>query len=61
MGVLSIQRPPIQANIFEIKPTIIQMIQSSVQFGGLANVWTHIFHVRPHSIDETRFFLFVKN
>ena len=23
------------------------------------NVWTHIFHVRPHLIDETRF-LFVK-
>ena len=37
VGVTSIQRPPIQANNFEIKPAIIQMIQNSVQFGGLAN------------------------
>ncbi|KAL5574105.1 hypothetical protein UlMin_023702 [Ulmus minor] len=37
VGVSSIQRPPIQANNFEIKPAIIQMIQNSVQFGGLAN------------------------
>nr|CAN69639.1 hypothetical protein VITISV_040272 [Vitis vinifera] len=37
VGVLSIQRPPIQANNFEIKLAIIQMIRSSVQFGGLAN------------------------
>jgi len=32
----SIKRPPIQANNFEIKPAIIQMIQHSVQFGGLS-------------------------
>ncbi|KAL5564735.1 hypothetical protein UlMin_027899 [Ulmus minor] len=37
VGVSSIQRPLIQANNFEIKPVIIQMIQNSVQFGGLAN------------------------
>ena len=37
VGISSIQRPPIQANNFEIKSMIIQMIQNSVQFGGLAN------------------------
>ncbi|XP_052198388.1 uncharacterized protein LOC127805673 [Diospyros lotus] len=33
----SIQRPTVQANNFEIKPSIIQMIQTSVQFGGFPN------------------------
>ena len=37
VGISSIQRPPIQANNFEIKPVIIQMIQNLVQFGGFAN------------------------
>ncbi|KAL5564772.1 hypothetical protein UlMin_027936 [Ulmus minor] len=37
VGISSIQRPPIQANNFEIKPAIIQMIQNSIQFGGLPN------------------------
>ena len=37
VGVSSIRRPPIQSNNFEIKLTIIQMIQSLVQFRGLAN------------------------
>ena len=30
----SIRRPAIQANNFEIKPAIIQMIQQTIQFGG---------------------------
>ncbi|KAL1808817.1 hypothetical protein ACET3Z_025807 [Daucus carota] len=30
----SIVRPAIQANTFEIKPSTIQMVQNSVQFGG---------------------------
>ena len=32
----SIRRLAIQANNFEIKPAIIQMIQETVQFGGLS-------------------------
>ncbi|XP_073120512.1 uncharacterized protein [Henckelia pumila] len=32
----SITKPRVQANTFEIKPAIIQMIQTSVQFGGSA-------------------------
>lgn len=31
----SIRRPAIQANNFEIKPSLIQMLQQSVQFNGL--------------------------
>ena len=33
----SITRPAVAANNFEIKPAVIQMIQHSVQFGGLPN------------------------
>lgn len=33
----SIRRPPINAKNFEINPTYIQMIQSSIQFGELLN------------------------
>ena len=33
----SIARPTINANNFESKPALLQMIQSSVQFYGLAN------------------------
>ncbi|KAH9734901.1 hypothetical protein KPL71_017554 [Citrus sinensis] len=33
----SIARPAVQANNFEIKPAIIQMIQTSVQFAGMPN------------------------
>ena len=33
----SITRPAIAANTFEIKPGTIQMVQNTVQFGGMAN------------------------
>ena len=33
-----------------IKPEILGSIPS-----GVANLWTRIFHARPHSIGETRF------
>src|SRR5436189_6070192 len=33
----SIVRPPIEANSFELKPSMIQMIQHRTQFAGLPN------------------------
>ena len=33
----SIVRPTIQANTFEIKSAILQMIQTLIQFGGMPN------------------------
>ena len=35
-AISSTRRPAIQANNFEIKPAIIQMIQQTVYFGGLS-------------------------
>src|SRR3954462_13977248 len=33
----SIVRPPVEANSFELKPSMIQMIQHRTQFAGLPN------------------------
>ena len=33
----------------------------SVKVFSLMYMWTYIFHVRSHSIDETRFFIVKKN
>ena len=40
--ISSIRRPAIQANNFEIKLAIIQMIQQTVQFGGLSQEDTNV-------------------
>ena len=42
---------PIKRHIFPNKcSSLILKIPN-----GVANLWTHIFHMRPHSISETRF------
>ena len=53
MTISSIRRPAIQANNFEIKPAIIQMIQNSVQFAGLANDDPNIYIVNFLGICDT--------
>lgn len=35
-AISSIRRPIIQAEQFEIKPTIIQIIEQTIEFGGLS-------------------------
>lgn len=48
----SIQRPAVQANTFEIKSVVIQMIQSSVQFGGLPNGYPNTYMFKYNGVTE---------
>ncbi|XP_030963798.1 uncharacterized protein LOC115984958 [Quercus lobata] len=52
-ATLSIRRPAIQANNFEIKPAIIQMIQQTVQFRGLSQEDPNVYIANFMGICDT--------
>ena len=54
------KRKVIKALIKDQNVDLVCLQETKMQEMSERIVWTRIFHVRPHSIDETRF-LFVKN